>query len=514
MKFTYISSSYKVIFLLIMPSLWPFVNFLNENVSENFSIRNFSIYALFTLFFVLVIFLFLKYFLLKKKSHIQVSVILASLIITFFSYSLTAKLANFLFGGAFLKLWVFIFLIILIISFLLSAKKIFQNFVFLISLSLFLIPFTQLIILNANILIFKQPVFISKNDDSKIITESNLVHKNNVFFIVLDQYGRYDVLKELFNFENSNFLKDLKNRNFFIANNSSSNYVRTVFSMPSVFSKDYVFNSNVKSKEQISLATSVFSNETEVIKFFKKNKYKVASLIYNGSNCDTKNVDYCFSTSRLSFSDLEVNLLKLTPLWSIRHFVDDFLTMQLSYYEFTDMQKYLETVNWKNNNFAYMHLLMPHGPFRFSSNCDRLKTFDSNKVKGYINQIKCSNSSFLKLFDFIKENDPKSIVILASDHGPRTFWLEKTPRKEFFKGYKHLESLNRMDIAYQENLFKNLLAMHIPDDLSCSKYLSNDLTLVNLFRIVESCLTETEPKLLKNRWFHYDEKNQKFIELN
>ena len=44
----------------------------------------------------------------------------------------------------------------------------------------------------------------------------------NIFFIVADAYGRNDVLKDLYNFDNSKFLNALEKRGFYIAENSIS----------------------------------------------------------------------------------------------------------------------------------------------------------------------------------------------------------------------------------------------------------------------------------------------------
>ena len=46
----------------------------------------------------------------------------------------------------------------------------------------------------------------------------------DIYFIVLDGYGRSDVLKEFYGYDNSDFLRGLKEKGFYVAQDSMANY--------------------------------------------------------------------------------------------------------------------------------------------------------------------------------------------------------------------------------------------------------------------------------------------------
>ena len=49
-------------------------------------------------------------------------------------------------------------------------------------------------------------------------------HRPNIYYIILDGYARADVLRDLYGFDNSEFIADLQERGFFVAHRSTSNY--------------------------------------------------------------------------------------------------------------------------------------------------------------------------------------------------------------------------------------------------------------------------------------------------
>ncbi|MFQ5717871.1 MAG: hypothetical protein ACE5GQ_12335, partial [Nitrospinales bacterium] len=64
--------------------------------------------------------------------------------------------------------------------------------------------------------------------------------KPDIYYIILDAYGREDVLKEFYGYDNSEFIGFLKDRGFHIARKSRSNYPVTVPSLASSLNMNYV----------------------------------------------------------------------------------------------------------------------------------------------------------------------------------------------------------------------------------------------------------------------------------
>ena len=83
---------------------------------------------------------------------------------------------------------------------------------------------------------------ISKNLAPKITSDSSLAHeslasesiaetKPDIFYIILDGYARGDTLEAIYNVDNDPFLDSLRNKGFYIADHSLSNYSTTLKSL-------------------------------------------------------------------------------------------------------------------------------------------------------------------------------------------------------------------------------------------------------------------------------------------
>ena len=64
--------------------------------------------------------------------------------------------------------------------------------------------------------------------------------KPDVYYIILDMYGRDDVLKDRFSYDNSEFLKELEELGFVVTPCSVSNYNMTELSLASSFNMNYL----------------------------------------------------------------------------------------------------------------------------------------------------------------------------------------------------------------------------------------------------------------------------------
>src|SRR5688572_12591582 len=62
----------------------------------------------------------------------------------------------------------------------------------------------------------------------------------DVYYLVLDGYGRQDVLQDYYDFDNSPFLNSLSSKGFYVASESRSNYAHTFLSLASSLNMDYV----------------------------------------------------------------------------------------------------------------------------------------------------------------------------------------------------------------------------------------------------------------------------------
>ena len=517
------SNTFKILILILCPIIWPFLNFINANRGENYSEIKLLIIIGSTLFLFLILYLILKVIFYKKLSFLECALLLSIFIISFFSYFLTSIVASMIFSGKFLTTWLFFCTFLLILTFLLRNKKPFQNFLVFVNILLVFFPVIEYVFYNLN------TNYNPKINSSKILNGNNsyserdkIINELNVFFIILDTYGREDYLKYRYDYDNSKFISKLEEEGFVISKNSTSNYTTTNFSLTSVLAKDYIFRDKMLKPEIDTKINNIFyKNQNPVYEFFKKNNYLVSSLMSNGKDCDSIKVDFCFSSQQLTFTDLEKNLLSITPINSLIDPLKKLISLYhnntiigLNYFEFKDVKQFLNKSNFKKPFFIDAHMMIPHGPFRFSENCKRLKSLEKDWYKGYLNQIKCANLEMIETINIIKNKYPNTIIIVASDTGPSMLYLKKYKLNNIdFIGYNYLKQIDKIDIVEKESVLSNLMAWYIPTDLKCKNFIYNDMSLVNTFRLVEGCLMNTNPKLLDNRWFYFDKINDSFIEV-
>ena len=63
--------------------------------------------------------------------------------------------------------------------------------------------------------------------------------KPNVYYFVINGYVRQDILQNIYKFNNEQFIRNLKNKGFYIANKSIANFNSTGPSLTTTFEMDY-----------------------------------------------------------------------------------------------------------------------------------------------------------------------------------------------------------------------------------------------------------------------------------
>ena len=91
--------------------------------------------------------------------------------------------------------------------------------------------------------VFNQP----KGDLPKLdpLSETNqwkIDHENrpDIYYIILDGYAREDTLRDLYDFDNTDFINSLNALGFVVANKSISNYATTELSIASTLNMQYI----------------------------------------------------------------------------------------------------------------------------------------------------------------------------------------------------------------------------------------------------------------------------------
>jgi hypothetical protein len=291
--------------------------------------------------------------------------------------------------------------------------------------------------------------------------QSDLILPDNppdIYYFILDSYGRADLLKQAYGYDNSEFLQGLKERGFYVADCSQTNYVRTEVSLGSSLNMLYL--------QELDSAFRPDSTSRRVL----WNSLKDSAVRYNLEGLGYKTIGFATGFAWLDLTDADV-FLSPPPLSSG---LTEFETMFIQ----TTLARHLKDLGWLDpdaimgQNFrdrfnfifnsmhylahlpgpklAYIHVISPHPPFVFDAggnptyppdfwNAQRMYPSDLY-AKGYKNQLTYLNKKVLEAVDtLISESKTPPVIILQGDHGP---WLQPNNKRMWILNAYYLPGHN------------------------------------------------------------------------
>jgi len=334
----------------------------------------------------------------------------------------------------------------------------------------------------------------------------------DVYYIILDAYGRKDVLQELYEFDNSMFIDSLRNRGFYVADEASSNYIYTLHSVSSSFNMDYLQNLQVDNRD--------LENRADLIEILNYSRVRT-DMALNGYQMVSFENDYkaTISTADVYYDDHQSGFFKpVTAFESIA--INNSMARILLHipvvrtaivespynihraFILSTFDRLKDIPMLDGDYFVHAHIIAPHPPFVFDKDGTAilhdepftlldgnyyLKTKDHTR-KGYISdyrkQIQYINTLVLDAIDAIlSESKTPPIIIIQADHGPGS--------------HLHLGSLEQTLPAER---FSILNAYYFPDQNYESLYPS--ISPVNSFRVVINQFFDGDYELLPDRHYY------------
>ncbi len=299
--------------------------------------------------------------------------------------------------------------------------------------------------------------------------------KPDIYFILADEYAGNSELKDLFQFNDSVFLKQLAALDFHTIPESRSNYNYTPFSVASILNMNYLdLKGKDRAKPDLTYSyTSIRDNN--LLRFLRYHQYD----FYNYSVFDFEG-----QPARVRETFLPVKTRLITAQTFLSRF-DKEIRFNFVYRWKSKKNQKILTYGNKNNNeniydltwklseqktvspkFVYSHLMMPHYPYYFDKNgkeqpFEKLLEGNQGNKEAYIEYLQYANKKLLALVDHIlKSSVSPPIVVLMGDHG-----------------FRHFN--NPVDTKYH---FLNLASVYLPSK-NYSGF-SDSLTGVNFFRTV------------------------------
>jgi len=305
------------------------------------------------------------------------------------------------------------------------------------------------------------------------------VDQPDIYYIILDAYGRKDVLLNKLGYDNSEFSNALRQRGFYVAGCSQSNYAYTEYSLPSSLSYDYFDNLNVTSQFDRVLLLK----HGAVRSFLESNAYKVVAFPTGWVFTEWVDADIYpdYSHPATTLTEYETFLINTTILRSLNDFglfnqVNSSFTAprRLRVLSLLSNIKQLPMVDEKL--FVFAHLVVPHPPYSFDANgepanynAENIADYQSVAV-AYINQVKFVNKEILAVIDvLLMDSEKPPVIIIQGDHGPppelSLTYSEKMPiLNAYYLPGKKMDTLLYPSIS-PVNTFRVVLNSYFGEDL-------------------------------------------------
>ena len=320
------------------------------------------------------------------------------------------------------------------------------------------------------------------------IQKSKAAQLRDVYYIILDAYGRSDILSNSFGYDNSAFLHKLQDLGFYVAECAQSNYSKTDLSLSSSLNMDYVttLDSALTPEKTDRLPLWNLIKDDQVKMMFHDMGYQTIAFETGFEFSHLNNLDVFYSPHRKGFNEFEILYIRTT----LASLLDDAGVLARFHYTpedrkreliLFDLEKLQEIPLISGPKFVFAHLVIPHQPFVFGPNgelsviAEKVNKGNTYYTQhdyevGYANQAKFISERIAQVVNnIIKNSAVPPIIIIQGDHGP-----------------SHFDQRSRMGI---------LNAYYFPDAKSA---LYPRITPVNTFRLLFNTYFGSRLPLLKD----------------
>ncbi len=351
--------------------------------------------------------------------------------------------------------------------------------------------------------------------------------QRDVYFILLDNYGREDFLSTKVNFDNSELVAALKERGFVFPDCAQANYFATAPDMASILNMSYLDELGVEDSAYIKrsgwTALGPYLKNSEVMRKFKGYGYHTVTFrgymgLMDLQNADTY-INYEFDqayTRRLETRNFNALYFQTTLFHSANkklkiypdliaakgpEFLKQYLPKDLPFEE-RYYQVYLQNLyayealeripqEIESPKFVYAHIYSAHWPFMVNGDGSlRLPFSDKMTVEGYVAGVQYTNTKILNAIDTILANSQTPpVILLQGDHSYG------------WEGKVEWSGMDRVKI---------LSAYYLPD--GGEKLLYDDISPVNNFRLVFKYYFGEDIELLPDVAHYLDMKTKTIME--
>lgn len=308
----------------------------------------------------------------------------------------------------------------------------------------------------------------------------------DIYYIVLDGYARSDILENTFNYDNSEFIDYLKEKGFYVASRSNSNYALTGGSLPSTLHMEYIDDviNYLKDKLGVKPKDIQMIEDNKVVPFLKLRGYKFINVSSGWIRTEyIKTADINLGSGYflrigdkfLALNEFSVVFLRTTAL---KPFIEPLIADNVRQKILYSFKELTEIPNMIEPTFVFAHYMMPHPPYLFDRDGKPVPRTELELAGGafedkkhYLDQLIFANKKTKEVVDAIlsKSSNPP-IIIIQADHGPFSTLGDPS---------KWASRVNRDAITERMGILNAYYLPHGGD-----KLLYDSITPVNTFRLI------------------------------
>jgi len=255
----------------------------------------------------------------------------------------------------------------------------------------------------------------------------------DIFYIVMDGFGRTDILREMYGVDDGSLRAALASRGFYVAERARSNYAQTLLSLASSLNMTYLAKLSPMMADSASkLPLRHVIHHNRVARILKEAGYRT---IFVGSDYTPLSTDAVADECRcgtFGFTEFEALLLGRTPFWIPPFEQVRFVGHRRQILTALDHIAQVEPADVPQ--FVFAHIFSPHPPFVFDKNgrpvvgYPRFAFADGSHfpatradyVAGYSQQVQFMGAEMLRVVDAIlgRRKGRDTVIVVQGDHGP------------------------------------------------------------------------------------------------
>ena len=323
-------------------------------------------------------------------------------------------------------------------------------------------------------------------------------NRPDIYYIIVDGYGREDVLQEIYGIDNSEFLGFLQESGFHVIDQAHSNYTQTVYSLSSSLNLNYLGSKPEELSPQKYFSSMIANNR--LLELLEQCDYQTISIEAGFFYTNRVKVD-AYLTQGPHLNEFAALLLSGSPIDVLaQQFMSRPGAGTISYQSHRDwilfnFESLDEIPAMPGPKFVFSHILAPHPPFVFDANGNPVEPSRDYQIvdgsefagdwdeyrTGYKAQVQFIDEMLAGTIDTIlKKSSTPPIIIIQGDHGPGSLL-----------NWESVEDT----CLWERTAILN--AYYLPDGGSALLY--PEITPVNSFRIILDHYLGTDLALLPDR---------------